>query len=196
MRLGTHPSPEARAKMSAAWIGRVVSLETRAKMSALHKGQKAWNKGISPSDETRAKISAAGMGRIPSPETRAKQALAEKGKTVSPETCARLSAALIGKPAWNKGVSPSDETRVKIGIGHWKGGPRVSMRKRRSKRRLLGFNPLNSWFMDCEAHHINQNDVIHIPRKLHRSIYHDQYTGRGMAQMNALAGQYLMENWT
>jgi hypothetical protein len=62
------------------------------------------------------------------------------------------------------------------------------------KRRTLGFIPLNSWFPGCEAHHINNDDVIHLPRTLHRSIWHNQRTGQGMVQMNALARQYLAED--
>jgi hypothetical protein len=31
---------------------------------------------------------------------------------------------------------------------------------------------------------------------LHRSIFHRQSDGRGMAQINALAGQFLTEDWT
>lgn len=69
-------------------------------------------------------------------------------------------------------------------------------RKHSAKHRLLGLIALNSWFVGCEGHHINNRDVIYIPRKLHRSIYHNQYSGRGMAEMNALAGQYLTEDWT
>lgn len=71
----------------------------------------------------------------------------------------------------------------------------IIQRKASAKRRTLGFNPLNSPFPGCEAHHINPLDVIHMPKVLHRSIYHNQNTGQGMAQMNALAGQYLTEDW-
>jgi hypothetical protein len=69
-------------------------------------------------------------------------------------------------------------------------------REMKAKRRLLGFNQLNSWFLGCEGHHINPQDVIYMPRKLHRSVYHNQYTGKGMTAMNALAGQFLTEDWT
>lgn len=70
------------------------------------------------------------------------------------------------------------------------------MRRNSAKRRTLGFTPLNSPFVGCEGHHINGTDVIYLPRKLHRSIYHNQWTGQGMAEMNVLAGQYLTEDWT
>jgi hypothetical protein len=64
------------------------------------------------------------------------------------------------------------------------------------KHRTLGFIPLNSWFLGGEAHHINKSDVIYMPHKLHRSIYHNLWTGKGMAEINALAGAYLTEDWT
>lgn len=75
---------------------------------------------------------------------------------------------------------------------------RVSVIDKRhsSKRRTLGFNPLNSPFRGCDAHHINQNDVIYIPRKLHHSVWHCIWTGEGMEKINALAGAYLTEDWT
>jgi hypothetical protein len=69
-------------------------------------------------------------------------------------------------------------------------------RKHNAKHRTLGFTPLNSWFSGCEGHHINKSDVIYLPRKLHRSISHNQWTGRNMDKINALAGQYLTEDWT
>lgn len=73
---------------------------------------------------------------------------------------------------------------------------RATSKKHSAKRRSLGFVPLNSWFPGCEGHHINENDVIHIPKTLHRSVPHNYWTGQGMAEMNALAGQFLTEDWT
>ena len=55
---------------------RVVSNETRAKMSAAHKGRVV-------SDETKAKMSAARKGRKLSEETKAKMSAAKKGKKFS-----------------------------------------------------------------------------------------------------------------
>lgn len=69
-------------------------------------------------------------------------------------------------------------------------------RKHEAKRRVFGFNPLNSPFPGCEGHHPNKTDVIYEPKKLHRSVYHNQWTGKGMVEANALAGQYLTEDWT
>lgn len=81
-RLGKKLSPETRARMSAAHIGKKHSAEVRAKIGAAHLGrpktpehrrnQSLACKGRVVSPETRAKISAAGLGRVNSPETRAK----------------------------------------------------------------------------------------------------------------------------
>jgi hypothetical protein len=84
----SNPSPEIRAKMSAASRGRKASPETRAKMSEAHRNI---------SDETRARISAGGKGRIHSPETRAKIIAANKGKVKSPETLDRIKSALAAR---------------------------------------------------------------------------------------------------
>lgn len=171
MVLGSHMTDRTKAKQSAAHMGHIASLETRAKMSVA-------NKGRIKSPETLAKMSAAGMGNThclghyPSLETRAKISAAHKGHAISQETRRKLSAA------------------------KWKGGRPISKRKENAKRRTLGFNPLNSYFVGCEGHHINPQDVIHLPKTLHRSIRHNQYTGLGMAEMNVLAGKFLTEDWT
>ncbi len=57
--IGQKRSPEARQKMSLAQKGRTFSIESRAKMSASHVGQVAWNKGKRLSDEHKSKLSAA-----------------------------------------------------------------------------------------------------------------------------------------
>jgi len=64
-----------------------------------------------------------------------------------------------------------------------------------SKRKNLGFNPLNNYFDGLDAHHINENDVIYIPKDLHRSIYHNLRTGKNMNIINTLAIQYLFGNY-
>jgi group I intron endonuclease len=98
-------SEETRAKMSAAHkgknnhnYGKKLSTETRAKISAAHKGKKF-------SDETLAKISSANKGKKRSDETRAKISAVQKGKKLSAKTRAKLSAAH---------KNPSAETRAKL----------------------------------------------------------------------------------
>ena len=69
-------------------------------------------------------------------------------------------------------------------------------RKHNNKRqRGLGFHPLNKWFEGAEAHHINFNDVVYIPREVHRSVSHNVWTGRNMGLINNLAYQFLLGNY-
>ena len=87
--------------------------ENRAKLSAVHKGQKgrkhtpeelekisAGRKGKKQTPESNAKNSAAHLGKKRSLESRAKQSATMKGKKHSAETCAKQSAAM--KKYWAK----------------------------------------------------------------------------------------------
>ena len=63
--------------------------------------------------------------------------------------------------------------------------------KHDSKRRQLGFFPLNKYFEGSEAHHISKNFVIYMPIELHHSLYHNVWTWQGMEQINKLAIEWL-----
>jgi hypothetical protein len=65
-----------------------------------------------------------------------------------------------------------------------------------AKRRTLGFLPMNTWFEGCEGHHINDHDVIYIPKEIHRSVIHNLSTGKGMTEINARACAWMTEDWT
>jgi group I intron endonuclease len=80
-----------------------LSIETRAKMSAAHRG-----KIISPAQREKARLANLGKKRGPRPaEWRAKNGAAQRGKVVSLETRARMSAAGLGR-------KHSAETRAKM----------------------------------------------------------------------------------
>ena len=115
-------------------------------------------------------------------EVCAKISATEKGKSVSPETRAKMSKAMTGQSRPSGMMSK-----------FWKGGRAGWKRKKRAKRRTLGFVPLNSPFLGCEGHHVNQDEVIHIPVALHKSIKHNIWTGKNMAQINAIAYNYLFK---
>lgn len=66
-------------------------------------------------------------------------------------------------------------------------------RKSKSRRKGMGFKPLNDVFEGSQGHHVNNDQVIYIPEEMHRR-YHNLATGQGMAEMNALAFQYLFEH--
>jgi hypothetical protein len=96
-------SDETKAKLSAAQKGRTLSEESKAKISAAKKGKtfseehkakiSAVNKGKTLSEEHKAKIGAASKGRTHSEESKAKMSAFQKGRTLSEEHKAKLSAA-------------------------------------------------------------------------------------------------------
>jgi hypothetical protein len=64
--------------------------------------------------------------------------------------------------------------------------------KSKSKRRSLGFIPLNSFHKGDEFHHQDKMGYgIYMDKEAHKSIYHNIFTGKGMDEMNALAWNYL-----
>ncbi len=46
-------------------------------------------------------------------------------------------------------------------------GKLLRNKQRTKRRRMLGYNPLNSWFKNSHAHHINNIDVVYIPADIH-----------------------------
>ena len=69
---------------------------------------------------------------------------------------------------------------------------RAIARKGKNKRkRNLGFNPLNEFIKGLVAHHINRDDIIYMPEKIHQSIAHCLATGRNMKEINNYAMAYL-----
>ena len=70
-------------------------------------------------------------------------------------------------------------------------GKEVKKRAFNKRKRKLGFEPLNEPFEGCEAHHVDKKRIIYIPKKLHRSIYHNVWTGEGMEEINKLAFEFL-----
>lgn len=72
-----------------------------------------------------------------------------------------------------------------------------TLKRGKAKRRQLGFIPLNKLFEGCEGHHINIEQVIYIPQKLHRSVWHSVLQNINMDKINKLAFDYLkIENET
>lgn len=203
---GSHMTTEQRARLSVAHIGFYPSLETRAKLSVAHLGMRVSDEtraresivqmGHPVSDETRAKMSIADMGRTFSIETRAKLSVAAKLCRASNETKARMSIAQMGhEVSLATRAKMSEITKTKIGplASAWKGGRTVSFPKRNAHRRTLGFVPMNTYFEGSEGHHLNQSDVIYIPKEMHRSIAHNVWTGKNMECINALATSWLTE---
>lgn len=95
-------SKETRRKLSLAGMGRVPvnkgkkhTLATREKMSRSQMGRVSPMKGRHQSAEARRKLSAALLGVPKSAETKARMSKAQRGKIVSKETCEKLRNAWI-----------------------------------------------------------------------------------------------------
>ena len=73
---------------------------------------------------------------------------------------------------------------------------RVNERNKRAmeRRKNYKWKRLNKPFAGSEAHHINKEYVIHIPKALHNYCGHNLEDGRGMVEANTLAFKYLLSN--
>lgn len=71
----------------------------------------------------------------------------------------------------------------------------ISHRKRSAKRRTLNFIPINEYFFASEAHHIDKNFIIYIPKELHMSISHNIWNGKNMKIINDLAFEWLRNSY-
>ena len=104
--------------------GHVVSEELRSRLSEINKGRPAALKGKRHTENTKAILSHKAKLRGPprlTMETIEKIAKSHRGRKRSPETCAKISAAKVGKPNWAKGKPSklrgrvlSEETRLKM----------------------------------------------------------------------------------
>jgi group I intron endonuclease len=92
---GKH-SDETKKLMSEWQIGKVLSSETKDKISKAHIGRIAWNKGLKHSQETKDKISLANKGKKHSQEEIDKMSKALKGRVFSEETRRKISEAKKG----------------------------------------------------------------------------------------------------
>jgi hypothetical protein len=54
----------------------------------------------------------------------------------------------------------------------------------RQNRRDLGYSLLNEYFVGSEAHHIDRDHVLFIPKELHRSVWHSQDKLETMEKIN------------
>ena len=73
---------------------------------------------------------------------------------------------------------------------NWKGGSDASSARTLKKHKEFGFIPLNERFIGCEAHHIDKEFVIYIPKEMHKSIWHSVIKDINMDKINNLAIDY------
>lgn len=63
--------------------------------------------------------------------------------------------------------------------------------RRRAERKQFGFIPLNEYFAGSAGHHIDMENVIFIPVKLHTSVPHSITKNWNMDKINRVAFNYL-----
>lgn len=73
------------------------SPEVRAKLSAAHMGKPSGYRGAVVTQETRARLRASHLGKVQSQETKDKRAASLRGQKRSPEWCARQSVIRTGE---------------------------------------------------------------------------------------------------
>jgi hypothetical protein len=113
-RPGKKPSLETRGKMSAWQRGRKMPREAIEKSATARRGLKM-------SSEARKKMSEAHRGKKLSSEHVAKVAAALRGRRPSPETMAAAAAANLGRAPWNLGKNLSPEICAKISAAKRRG---------------------------------------------------------------------------
>jgi len=94
--------------------GKIVSQETRDKMSKSWKGRVPPNKGNKHTQKAKDKISKANKGRIVLQKTRDKLSKIHKGKIISQEIRDKISKANKGRLSPNKGKITSQKTKEKL----------------------------------------------------------------------------------
>jgi hypothetical protein len=87
--------------------GNKATEESKAKMSAAHKGQLPWNKGIVRTEEEKRNISNARKGQL----------TWNKGIARTQEVKNAISKANKGKTAWNKNINRTKEDKQKMKAG-------------------------------------------------------------------------------
>ncbi|GEM_PF-1113253 len=117
---GKKQSKESIEKMKENRKKTLLDPEVRKRMGESHKGQVAWNRGISPSEETRKKMSEAKKGKM----------VGEKnpfyGKTHSEEFKRKMGEI-------HKGKKPSEETRKKMSESYRKNWSNSEARQKRAE---------------------------------------------------------------
>jgi len=68
---------------------------------------------------------------------------------------------------------------------------KIATSRHHDYRRYMGSNMINAWFRGCNRHHVTKNDIICVPKELHKSIHHDHKKPETMNKINILAWDYL-----
>ena len=114
----------------------------------------------------------------------------EKGKEIASKASKRFQQTEKGKEAMKrKNQSKAGKEKVKRYRQSEKG--KEAHRRAKYKHRQLGFISKNIYFIGSEAHHIDKEHIIYLPKGIHQSIPHDVWTGKGMEEINREAMGFL-----
>ena len=118
------------------------SEETKRKISQALMGRKAHNKGKPMSEEQKQKLRKPKFFNNPqkAEENRKRISLLHKGRKNSPEIITKMKLAkqyLIGKPAWNRGLTHSEESKRKMSEHSAKNKPWLGKHLSESHRKKI-----------------------------------------------------------
>ncbi len=147
------------------------------------KGRVPWNKGVPRTDKDKETISKSLVGKHNSPSTEFKRGLIPWDMGIKrPEMCGDKNPMKIPEVVKKVVEKISGEKNH-----NWKGGSKLSGARKAAKRKGRGFFPLNEPFENSHGHHLNDKYVLYIPEELHKSIWHDQWNGYNMDEINQVA---------
>ena len=95
------------------------------------------------------------------------------------------------KKKYDKNYNQTHKEQIKKYDKNYRQTHKEQILQRDYKRRGLGWVSFNNWFEGSHGHHIDKTHVIYIPKKLHRSIYHNVFTGYNMDKINAKVIEWL-----
>ncbi len=202
---GKHHTVEAKEKIRQARLGSTMpprSKEYREKISKLHKGKIV-------SEETRRKLSESCKGR-PSPrkgvilseETKQKLREANLGKKMSEETKRKVSEALQGRPAWNKGKKyKSNKKSDGSNNPNWRGGISFKLYSEIFTEELKESIRKRDGYV-CQECGVNQEEMTSFIKKL--DIHHIDYDKHNNEPENLISlcrschakTSFTREDWT
>lgn len=164
-------SQEYRDAVSKRHKGKVLSEETRKKMSEARMGKPSARKGVKLSDETKEKLRQANLGKKYSEEVRRK--VSEAGK---------------GRLAWNKGKkykAPKQSLAIKGSKNpNWKGGKSFEKYPQEWNDELRDTIRKRDNYL-CSLCGISQNELIGMHKRL--SVHHIDYNKRNLCHGNLIS---------
>lgn len=162
----------ATGKITPYMLGKHHTEETKKKLREATIGHLGYFKGRKHTEETRKKMSKnmTGVHHI----SFTNGGSFKKG-SVPPNK---------GKKGWMM-KEQIESVRRKL----WRGGGLMSGRRAKYKRKSWGYNKINpdDDVEGYEGHHIDKNNVIFIPKKLHHSVYHSHSKPETMERINTKA---------